>query len=58
MLAGIAAGVFGSADEAIKLCVRPGDVIIPNPANTAEYRRVFGYYRMIHDALEPIYRGR
>ena len=58
MLAGIAAGVFGDAADAVKKCVKEVDITYPNPENTPKYREVFEVYKKIHDALAPIYQER
>lgn len=58
MLAGIAVGVFRDAADAVEKCVKPKDIVYPNPENTEKYRRVFAVYRKIHDALAPIYQER
>ena len=55
MLAGIAVGVFSSAEEAAEKCVKTKDMIYPNKDNTEKYRRIFEKYKKIHDALAPIY---
>lgn len=55
MLAGIAAGVFKDPADAVKKCVKPKSVTVPNPENTEKYRAVFAEYKKIHDALAPIY---
>ncbi len=55
MLAGIAAGVFADASDAVAKCVNEKDITYPNPENTAKYARVFETYKRIHDALAPIY---
>ena len=58
MLAGIAMGVFDSAEDAVKKCVKEKDITYPNPEKTKEYRKVFETYKKIHDALAPIYNER
>lgn len=58
MLAGIAAGVFSDPADAVKRCVKPKSVTVPNPENTEKYRKVFEEYKKIHDALAPIYDAR
>ena len=58
MLAGIAAGVFRDAKDAVAHCVKAADVVRPNIEDTAEYAKLFTVYRRIHDALAPIYRTR
>jgi sugar (pentulose or hexulose) kinase len=58
MLAGIATGVFDSAEDAVKKCVKETDITYPNAENTEKYRKVFETYKKIHDALPPIYKER
>lgn len=58
MLAGIAAGVFRDAKEAVDRCVKAADVVRPDAASTAQYAKLFTVYKQIHDALAPIYRTR
>lgn len=58
MLAGIAVGIFSDAKEAVDLCVKKEDTVMPNPENTAKYREIFTYYKKIHDALAPVYQER
>ena len=58
MLAGISAGVFKDPADAVKKCVKPKSVTVPNPENTENYRKVFDEYKKIHDALAPIYSAR
>ncbi len=58
MIAGIAAGVFKDAKDAVKKCVKEVDITYPNPKNTEKYQNVFKTYKKIHDALAPIYNER
>ena len=58
MLAGIAAGIFKDAEDAVKKCVKEVDITYPNPSNTPKYRAVFDTYKKIHDVLAPIYQER
>ena len=58
MLAGIAVGIFESAQDAVDKCVKPIDITYPNRDNTTKYREVFKVYKKIHDALAPIYSER
>ena len=44
MLAGLGTGVYGSVDEAIRRCVRPGAPIQPSTALAGEYQEAFGRY--------------
>ena len=55
MLAGISAGVFSDARDAVKKCVKETGITRPDPANTEKYEEVFASYKKIHDALAPIY---
>lgn len=58
MLAGVATGVFSSAEDAAQKCVKRADITTPNKENTEKYRKVFEEYKKIHDALAPIYDAR
>ncbi len=58
MLAGIAAGVFESPQDAVQRCVKFVTETKPNPENTAKYQEIFKEYKKIHDALAPIYQDR
>ena len=58
MLAGVATGVFSSAEDAAQKCVKREDITTPNKENTEKYRKVFEEYKKIHDALAPIYDAR
>ncbi len=58
MLAGVATGVFSSAEDAAQKCVKREDITTPNKENTEKYRKVFEEYKKIHDALASIYDAR
>lgn len=58
MLAGIAAGVFKSPQDAVNKCVKEDTVTVPNMENTKKYSEIFKVYKEIHNALAPIYRER
>lgn len=58
MLAGIAAGVFKDAKDAVSKCVKEIRTVVPNPENTVKYREIYKNYKKIADALLPIYRER
>ena len=45
MLAGIAVGIFESAQDAVEKCVKPIDITYPNRDNTPKYREVFKVYK-------------
>ena len=55
MLAGIAVGVFQNPEDAVRKCVKPKDIVYPDPENTKHYRVVFNRYKKLHDALIPLY---
>ena len=55
MLAGLAVGIFESAEDAVSKCVKQKDTVEPNPENTEKYKALFKTYKEIHDALAPIY---
>ena len=54
LLGGVAAGVFGSAEEAVAACVRVRDVVEPDPAWAEAYRDAYGRYRALYPALKSI----
>lgn len=56
MLAGLAVGVWDSAEKAAQSCVKKVSVTHPNPEKTKTYSKIFEKYKKIHDALAPIYR--
>ena len=58
MLAGVAVGVFASAQEAVKKCIKTESVTTPIPENTRQYEAIFKEYIAVHDALAPIYQER
>jgi xylulokinase len=58
LLAGVGAGFFSDAKDAVAKCLRIGRTVEPDPATAAEYERLFSCYRGIHDALAPVYRTR
>ena len=57
MLAGIATGIFESAEKAIEICNEVESETVPNSENTAKYKELFKKYKAIQKALEPIYNG-
>ena len=57
MLAGVAAGVFESAESAVKKCNKEIRKTVPDFKNTEKYRALFKKYKAIQKALEPIYNG-
>lgn len=57
MLAGIAAGVFASPEDAVKKCIVKANITEPIAENTAKYREVFKKYKAVQRALAPIYHG-
>ena len=57
MLAGIASGIFESAEQAVKKCNETVSETFPNTENTLKYRDLFKKYKAIQKALEPIYNG-
>ena len=58
MLAGVAVGVFASAQEAVKKCIKTESVTTPIPENTRQYETILKEYIAVHDALAPIYQER
>ena len=55
MLAGVAAGVFASHQEAAAKCIRLKDEILPTKEGIAFYEEHFALYKQIQAALAPIY---
>ena len=55
MLAGVAAGVFASHQEAASKCIRLKDEILPDAEGVAYYDERFARYKQIQAALAPIY---
>ncbi|MBO7519402.1 MAG: xylulokinase, partial [Clostridia bacterium] len=58
MLAGIAVGVFSSAQDAVNKCVKQKGITYPNPENILKYQKIFTEYKKIQEALAPIYDAR
>lgn len=57
MLAGVAAGIFASPEDALAKCSEIKSETVPNPENTEKYEKLFEKYKAVHDALAPIYHG-
>ena len=55
MLAGIGAGVFVDAHDAVAKCVKCDDVITPKIENYEAYNTLFRYYKKIQKQLEGVY---
>ncbi len=58
MLAGVAIGVFESAEAAAEKCIHVNKIVKPNKENHEKYLKIFDEYVRVHDALAPIYRDR
>ncbi len=58
MLAGVAMGVFESAEAAAKACIHVNKTVKPNKENHEKYMKLFQEYVRVHDALAPIYGDR
>ena len=54
LLAGVRAGVFADADEAVARCVRPRDRIEPDPTWVEAYAQGYEGYRMLYPTLKPL----
>ncbi len=52
LLAGVRAGVFADAHEAVARCVRVRERIEPDPAWTAVYEEAYARYRALYPALK------
>jgi len=55
MLAGVAAGVFGSFEAAVRLCNEEISETKPDPGRHELYQKYFKRYKAICEALAPIY---
>ena len=55
LLAGTGIGIFADVKEAVAKCLHVDRTIDPDPQTAATYRRLFGRYRHLHDALAPVY---
>jgi xylulokinase len=54
LLGGVAAGVFGSAQEAVAACVRVRETVEPDEAWAAVYDSGYERYRALYPALRPL----
>ena len=54
LLAGVRAGVFADAQEAVSRCVRVRERIEPDPDWVAAYEHGYGRYRLLYPALLPL----
>lgn len=57
MLAGVAVGIFESAEKAVEKCNEVVSKTTPNSENTVKYKKLFKKYKAVQKALEPIYNG-
>lgn len=57
MLAGIATGIFESAEIAVEKCNEIVSMTKPNMENNEKYKELFKKYKAVQKALEPIYNG-
>lgn len=55
MLAGVAAGIFGSFKESVEKCVTVADIVTPIERNVEIYERGFENYRLIQKAMAEVY---
>ncbi len=55
MLAGVAIGIFESAEAAAATCIHVNKTVKPNKENHKRYEKLFEEYVRVHDALAPIY---
>jgi xylulokinase len=55
LLAGVRAGVFADADEAVARCIRVRDRIEPDDAWAAVYESGYLRYKQLYPALRPLY---
>ena len=54
LLAGVRAGVFKDADDAVARCVRVRDRVEPDPDWSAAYERGYDRYRLLYPTLRPL----
>jgi len=54
LLAGVRAGVFADAGEAVSRCVRVRDRVEPDPGWVAVYERGYDRYRTLYPTLRPL----
>ena len=54
LLAGVRAGVFADAADAVARCVRVRDRIEPDPEWSAAYERGYERYRLLYPTLRPL----
>jgi xylulokinase len=54
LLAGVRAGVFRDAGDAVARCVRVRDRIEPDPDWSAAYERGYDRYRLLYPTLRPL----
>ena len=54
LLAGVRAGVFENAADAVARCVRVRDRIEPDPEWSAAYEAGYDRYRLLYPALKPL----
>ncbi len=55
MLAGVAAGIWGSLSEAVQKCSKTISHTKPCRENTEKYNRLFKKYKKIHEVLAEVY---
>ena len=55
MLAGVAAGIWGSLSEAVQKCSKTISHTKPCRENTEKYNRLFKKYKKIHEVLDEVY---
>ena len=55
MAAGVGAGVYADYADAVARCVRPFDVVRPDPVRHALYEKKYAKYRRIADALDTVW---
>ena len=54
LLAGVRAGVFADAAEAVARCVRVRDRVEPDPGWTETYDGGYRRYRLLYPTLKPL----
>lgn len=54
LLAGVGAGAFANAADAVKKCLKIGRFVEPDPSSASRYAELFEKYKAAHDALAPV----
>lgn len=55
MAAGVAAGIYKDYSAAVKVCIKPGELLEPDESRTEIYRAKYANYKRIIDALDGVW---